>query len=115
LFSELNEIRFENSKSNVLIQLADFISGTFARVYDDTKRSPLGDNFLKVLRKRIGIIKFFPQSYDRFVYDYSNVDKIVDPKIDELSLHRANDFINRYETDTDSTKKLQVRTLKLLR
>lgn len=115
LFSQLNEIRFENSKSNVLIQLADFISGTFARVYDETKKSPLGDNFLKVLRRRIGIIKFFPQSYDRFVYDYSNTDKIVDPKIDELSLHRANDFINRYESDSDSTRKLQVRTLKLLR
>ena len=115
LFSQLNEIRFENSKSNVLIQLADFISGTFARVYDETKKSPYGDNFLKVLRRRIGIIKFFPQSFDRFVYDYSKTEKIVDPKIDELSLHRANDFINRYEGDTDSTRKLQVRTLKLLR
>lgn len=115
LFSQLNEISFENSKSNVLIQLADFVSGTLARVYDETKKSPLGDNFLKVIRKKIGAIKFFPQSYDRFVYDYSPSDRRIDPQIDELAQRRAFDFIKRFDSDSDETRKLQVRTLKLLR
>jgi hypothetical protein len=115
LFSPLYEIKFEDSKINVIIQLADFISGTFARVYDETKKSPLGDNFLKVLKHRIGNIKFFPASYDRFTYEYSHSDRIVDPQVDELALRRANDFINRFEGDLDSSRKLQVKTLKLLR
>lgn len=115
LFTQLNEIKFEKSSDNVLIQLADFISGTLARVYDETKKSTLGDNFLKVIRRKIGLIKFFPQSYDRFVYDYTQSDKVIDPQIDELSIRRATDFINRYDIDSDSTRRLQVRTLKLLR
>lgn len=115
LFTPLNEIRFEKSSDNVLIQLADFISGTLARVYDETKKSPFGDNFIKVIRRKVGLIKFFPQSYDRFVYDYSQSDKIIDPQIDELSIRIATDFINKYEGDADLTRQLQVRTLKLLR
>lgn len=115
LFNEVNEIKFENSKSNVLIQLADFISGTLARVYDETKMSPLGDNFLQVLRRKIGAIKFFPKSYDRFTYDYSELDKKIDPQIDELSLRSSDAFIIKFEDSLDSVRKLQVRTLKLLR
>lgn len=115
LFTQLNVVSFQNSKENVLIQLADFISGTLARVYDETKKSPLANNFIKVIRKKIGIIKFFPQSYDRFVYEYDSADKKIDPQIDELSLRRANDFIERNESDSNSIKRLQVRTLKLLR
>lgn len=115
LFTQLNDIKFQNSKNNVLIQLADFVSGTLARVYDETKKSPLGNNFMQVIRRKIGIIKFFPQSYDSFVYEYDRADKKIDSQIDELSLRRANDFILRNELDSDSIKKLQVRTLKLLR
>jgi len=115
LFTQLNEIKFENSTGNILIQLADFISGTLARVFDETKKSPLGDNFLKVIRRKIGSIKFFPESYDRFVYNYAQSDKRVDPQIDELCLRRANEFISKYESDLDLSRKLQVRTLKLLR
>lgn len=70
---------------------------------------------MQVIRKKIGIIKFFPQSYDSFVYEYDSADKRIDPQIDELALRRANDFIMRNEPDSDSIKKLQVKTLKLLR
>jgi len=115
LFSQLNEIRFQNSKQNVFIQLADFISGTFARVYDETKKSPYAENFINIIRKKIGIIKFFPKTYDSFVYDYAITDRRIDPQIDQLSLRRANDFISKNENDPDPTKRLQVRTLKLLR
>ena len=115
LFSQQNEITFQDSKENVFIQLADFISGTLARVFDESKKSPLANNFMQVIRQKIGIIKFFPQSYDSFVYEYDSADRRIDPQIDELSLRRANDFIVRNESDTDSIKRLQVRTLKLLR
>lgn len=115
LFTQLNEITFQDSKENAFIQLADFISGTLARVFDETKKSPLANNFMQVIRKKIGIIKFFPQSYDSFVYEYDSADKRIDPQIDELALRRANDFIMRNEPDSDSIKKLQVKTLKLLR
>lgn len=115
LFSPLTVIKFQDSKENVLIQLADFISGTLARAFDETKKSPLANNLMQVIRKKIGVIKFFPQEYEKFVYEYDGTDKKIDPKIDELSLRRANDFIERNESDINTIKRLQVRTLKLLR
>jgi hypothetical protein len=115
LWTHLNEITFQNSKSNVCIQLADFVSGTLARVYDEPLKSSLSDNFLQVIRKKIGVIKFFPQSYDRFVYEYDKSDRKIDPQIDELSLRLANNFILRNDGNDDHIKKLQVRTIKLLR
>ncbi len=115
LFSSLNAIEFQNSKENVLIQLADFISGTLARVYDEKKKSPFANNFMQVIRRKIGTINFFPKNYISFTYEYDQTDTKIDPSIDEFTMNRINDFINKYETNPDALKKLQVKTLKLLR
>ena len=115
LFAPFNDVKFENSKGNVFIQLADFIAGTLARAYDKNKLSQYGSNFLQVIKKRIGQLKFFPETFDRFTVDYEFQDKRIDPIIAELSLRMANDFINRFEGTGDNITSLQIKTLKLLR
>jgi len=47
LFGE-REFYFENSKNSVLIQLADFISGTLACVYERGKQNPVRWNMLSI-------------------------------------------------------------------
>lgn len=44
---------FENSKNDVRIQMADFISGTLAYVFDRHKKSDDAPDYLKILNKKI--------------------------------------------------------------
>ena len=45
-----SEFGFESSRSNLLIQLADFICGTVAKAFDNTVFSENGHRFLLLLR-----------------------------------------------------------------
>jgi hypothetical protein len=115
LFTPENKISFEKSEENILIQLADFICGSLARIFDETKKTDFSNNILSVIRKKIEVLNFFPANYDRFTYDYNGDEKRINPEIDELSMRRANAFILNNENNTDPTILIQVKTLKLLR
>ena len=52
LLGESN-LMFSDSKGDVLIQLADFISGTLAYVYDDHKKDSNAPNYLKMLAPKL--------------------------------------------------------------
>lgn len=115
LFTPENKIVFEKSKENILIQLADFICGSLARVYDETKKSEYSDNIIKLVRQKVEVLNFYPIDYDRFVYYYDSSDSRINPEIDELSIRRANHFIFNNQNNSDPTVQYQVKTLKLLR
>lgn len=115
LFTEQRDIFFQNSKSNLFIQLADFIAGTLARVYDEKKYSPSADKFIHILRKHIGDIIFFPKTYDRYQYHYDSAEMTIDNRIADLALKSAYDFIELNQDNNDPAVALQVRTARLLR
>ena len=115
LFTPYNEIKFENSKQNIFIQLADFIAGTLARAHDRKKRSEYGPNFLQVLRKRIDYVKFFPSSFDRFTVEYNFQDTRIEQQIADLSLRLASNFIDINDGSSDAIIQLQLKTMRLLR
>lgn len=115
LFNKTSNIRFENSKSNILIQLADFFAGTLARCYDETKKSSFAKNFQEIFKHRISQLSFYPNEYDPYLYEYDENDKQIEKTIADLSLKLANDFIIKYEESDEQFLSLQVKTLKLLR
>lgn len=89
--------RFIKSHSSVLVQLADFISGTFGRCFDNKKKSPFKDTFLKTLKSNI--LDIFEWPYDRtsITFDSSRSDNQHDQIITELSVNLARQFITQKE------------------
>jgi hypothetical protein len=57
LFSQ-SEFRFSNSKSDLIVQLADFITGTLARCYETKKLSERRSEYLSTLKNKITEIRF---------------------------------------------------------
>lgn len=78
---------FVKSDSNVLIQTADFVSGTLARCFESTLLSNFREQFLDVLAKRILSIKFWPTNFKSRPTDDSNELGRFDPTIAELGIN----------------------------
>jgi|TARA_Y100000385_G_scaffold286964_1_gene350117 hypothetical protein len=87
-----NQLDFDESKDNVLVQLADFISGTLGKCFDKNK-STRRDEFLNIITDKIIDIKRFPREFDEYTHlDYSfNSD--FDYKISKLSVNLSLRFI----------------------
>jgi hypothetical protein len=81
-----------NSKSNLLVQLADFISGTLSRCYETTKLSDRRNEILIALKSKILEIRNWPIQNRNYSYD-PTVFKDFDNSISELSVSIAKDFI----------------------
>ena len=64
---------FENSKNDVRIQMADFISGTLAYVFDRHKKSDDAPDYLKILNKKIIRVELYPKTYDTYVLENSAI------------------------------------------
>ena len=82
LLGESN-LMFSDSKGDVLIQLADFISGTLAYVYD------------------------YPKTYDDFIHDPYGLPHDYDKSIAELCYKQAALFLNAHENDPDPEVRAQ--------
>ncbi len=53
-----NDFGFASSRSDLLIQLADFIGGTIARAFDDTVLSSRGNEFIQILSDRMRVVEW---------------------------------------------------------
>jgi len=83
----------ENSKKNLLIQVADFMAGTLGYCFDDTKKSDDSRSFLDILQPRVSSINHFP-SYHRQEQEGS-FEKTHDTAISNIALRYAVDFLNK--------------------
>jgi len=83
-----SSFQFLQSKSTRLIQLADILSGTFARCFDRKVVSTNSADFLKILSRKIVAIKERPQSFPVSPVDLADEGKY-DPTIAELGLNLA--------------------------
>lgn len=102
----------ENSKSNLMIQVADFMAGTLGYCFDDTKKSSESETFLKILEPRLSSINHFP-NYDKLVEDSNTPDKSFDLRVSEMALRSALSFI-RDTHNTEHTYSDQISFVKLL-
>lgn len=94
LFGE-SDFLFAESKNDVLVQLADFICGTIAYVYDDNKKSTDAPDYLKLLANKISCVKIYPKTFDSYVLDNSATSKDYDIEIANLCYKQAVIFLDK--------------------
>lgn len=105
---------FTTSKSNLLIQLADFICGTLARCFDYSVRSEEGQTFIKILKRRIINIAPWPEERKPYFFDSKDEISEYNETIASQSINLARIFIDQYEDDRDPIIRDQVNCLKFL-
>lgn len=106
LLGESN-LMFSDSKGDVLIQLADFVSGTLAYVYDEHKKDPNAPNYLKILASKLTYVHFYPKTYDDFIHDPYGLPHDYDKSIAELCYKQAALFLNAHENNPDPEVRAQ--------
>jgi biotin operon repressor len=89
------EFGFAKSNSNLLVQLADFISGTLARCYDKKKKSEKANEFLNIIRNNIIDIKEWPTIWEKYIFEPSSKDGSHSDAISYVSLTTALNYTNQ--------------------
>lgn len=112
LFSQ-REFYFENSKKKVLIQLADFISGTLSFAYEKEKKEG-APNYLKILDKKIIRIEHFPKRISNYVIEKGAISDEYNIEISNICLRHIQGFLSKYEKTTDEERIYQIIVLKYL-
>lgn len=103
---------FQDSKKDVKIQIADFISGTLAYVYDEHKRDKAAPNYGKILEKKT-IVHLYPQTYETYVFE-NHVGSEFDDTVARLCFKKAVEFIESNSSSTDPETNAQVVVLQYL-
>lgn len=94
LFNQ-SDFKLSNSKSNLLVQVADFITGTIARCYEPDKLSEKRSDFLNILKQKILELRFWPPDFQPYAYDpHVDFDNF-DPLISELAINLAEQFLKK--------------------
>lgn len=107
--------RFENSKSGVIIQVADIISGSLAYNYDVKKTSEAdGYNYESILGDKLHRIKQFPETFDSFNVNQQNLNAGYNPLIADICYRRARYFIEHNANTEDLEIKQQMIVLNYL-
>ena len=104
---------FENSKNDVLIQLADLISGTLFVEYDEHKKRNDTPSFHKMFDKK-SRIEWYPKTIDKYVLENSAIATEYDKEIASICLKQAIDYINIHDKDMDEDTIAQIIVLKYL-
>jgi len=99
---------FRNSKDDVCIQIADFISGTLAYVFDRHKKTKDTPDYLKILGNKIIRIELYPKTYNTYVLEKSAIAEDYDEDIAKLCFAQAVKFVEHNADDSDAEIKAQV-------
>lgn len=101
LFDDYN-YQVADSKTSVLIQLADLIAGSVAFSIDDIKKQKaLGNDYLGLLKDHILMIEKFPQEYASYSPPQIDASSHYDFDIANIAYRRAVDYISRHEEAGD--------------
>lgn len=113
LFGDV-QFGFQNSKSDVRIQVADLISGTLAYVYDYHKQLNDVPDYLQVLKDKIIRVEIYPKTYDNYVLETSAIAEEYDEDIAKLCFAQAVKFVEHNESNQEPEIKAQVIVLQYL-
>ncbi|MEH7439975.1 DUF3800 domain-containing protein [Neobacillus drentensis] len=107
---------FNNSKSDILLQLADIIAETLAKGYDLTHQSDQYRSFFKIIRNKIAAINLLPLDYKDFLYDYksTNQDSRYNDVIIQHSVNLTYQYIEKHRKSEEDEEKLRIDFLKFL-
>lgn len=110
-----SQFRFENSKYNIILQLADVISGSLAYHYDERKRLDAeGYNYISILGDKILRIKVFPETFETFNVNQNDHNPEYNPEIADICYRKAKYFIEINSKTEDVETKQQIAILNYL-
>jgi len=108
-----SKIEIVNSRDEILVQLADFLVGTTAKLYEDKVSSQTRDCFLRFIQnKRIRIDEWPPKFETDLSINKSS--SAVDLKISNISLQKASGFLKNNFKSNDREIRIQYATLSYL-
>ena len=106
---------FARSSGEPMIQLADFVAGSFARVIDPDKQSPEGRRVLESAGQKVLTIDEWPTQ--QWIHD-TRVDAPAQPGLDflvkRLSILEAQRFVEEHRDTTDEQRIRQLETIRYL-
>jgi len=106
---------FESSKSNILIQLSDFMCGTVAKAFNRTVFSENSHKFLSLLKEKTIEIDEWPRDFKPYIYRYNEeAGPKFDPLVAQQSIASAQLFIEKNEKENDTAPENQIACLKFL-
>lgn len=105
--------RFEDSKAEPFLQLADFIAGSLARAYDVKKASPHAQRFLGLMRTHaLSVITWPPRP--RPAPEARPGDAAHDHQVRSFCVERAANFLAEHHDSCDPNRAAQVALLEHL-
>lgn len=113
LFEEQN-IFLTDSKDEVLVQIADIISGSLMYIYDERKKDSNKAEYKRIIDNHILKIEFYPKDYKSFKISESAVAAEYDTKIAEICFHSAKEFLDAYERSKDEESIIQKEVVEYL-
>lgn len=108
-----SKIEIVDSRDEILVQFADFLVGTTAKLYEDKVSGPARDCFLRLIQnKRIRIDEWPPKFETDLSINKSS--SAVDLKISNISLQKASGFLKNNFDSNEREIKIQYATLSYL-
>ncbi len=105
---------FENSNNDVIIQLADFISGTLSYCFDRHKVTPNCPDYKKILEKKIIRLMVYPKTYETYTLETSSLTEEYDYEIASICFRQAAIFLDKHKDSEDEDIQAQIIVLEYL-
>ena len=112
LFFE-SKIEIVDSKNQILVQLADFLVGTTAKLYEEKVSGVVRDSFLRFIQNRRIRIDEWPPKFETEL-PANNSSTEIDSQISNISLLRASEFLKSNFNSSDPEIEIQYATLSYL-
>lgn len=110
-----SDFNFGISQDNSMIQLADFMAGTLARCFDETKKTEDSSQFLLLLKPKITSLNHFPPDHRTYYTEAARDERTFDPEIATAGFNSANLFLDSQKVDShEDTDKINCVKLLLL-
>lgn len=102
-----SELNLVSSHDNVLVQLADFLVGTLAKVYEGKSNPALIESYRTLLKSKALDLKEWPTKHQAY-FEPDKTSQEYDRFIHSHALSRAEIFVEKYRKFSDDETKLQV-------
>ncbi|WP_166961336.1 DUF3800 domain-containing protein [Yeosuana marina] len=88
------EFQFSDSKSEPLIQLADFITGSIAKCYEPGKVEQRSSEILRILNRHILHLREWPENPPKLYRKVENEDESYNQELVDFIFFRINEYVN---------------------
>lgn len=107
---------FNNSQSEILLEMAEFIAETIAKGYDVKHHSEQYQSFYKLMKNKIITINLWPHDYKHYLYDchLEKADSETDQIIIKQAVNLAYQYIEEHRKSEEEDERVRIDLLKFL-